>query len=358
MTVQPATEPEPEGRARSASAAAVSTVVCLTTGEPAGIGPELAVRAAERFARQRQRSQRLVLVGNADWLAQEAGRLAIADLRQLPGVDVLDTPLANPVVPGRLDPANALHVVQTLQHAADRALAGQAQAIVTAPVHKGVINDAGVPFTGHTEFFQEHAGRDRVVMMLAGGGLRVALATTHLALRDVPAALTAARLDQVLRILHAALQSDFGLPQPRIAVCGLNPHAGEGGHLGREEIDVIQPVLERLRAEGMALDGPLPADTLFVPARVAPYAAVLAMYHDQGLPVLKHASFGHGVNITLGLPYVRTSVDHGTALDLAGQGVADPQSLYEAVDLAFSLAARRSVDAASGLVLAARDPAA
>ncbi len=329
------------GPVAAATPSAASTVY-LTTGEPAGVGPELAVRAAHRFAQDRQQHQQLVLVGDAAWLAQEAQRLALPNPQQMVGVSVDHVPLAKPVVHGLLNPDNGLYVVETLQRAADMALAGQAGAIATAPVHKGVINNAGVPFSGHTEFFQEHAGRERVVMMLAGGGLRVALATTHLPLRQVPDALTPARLEQVLRILHAALRSDFVVAEPRIAVCGLNPHAGEGGHLGREEIDVIEPVVRLLNLEGMRLEGPLPADTLFVPARVAPYDAVLAMYHDQGLPVLKHASFGHGVNITLGLPYIRTSVDHGTALDLAGQGSADPQSLYEAVDLAFALAAQRA----------------
>jgi len=200
-----------------------------------------------------------------------------------------------------------------------------------------VINDAGVAFSGHTEYLQEHAGVDKVVMMLAGGGLRVALATTHLPLRAVPDAITAGTLDRVLGILDADLRRRFGLAQPRIAVCGLNPHAGEGGHLGREEIDVIEPAVARARAAGVDARGPLPADTLFVPSHVAQFDAALAMFHDQGLPVLKHASFGHGVNITLGLPYVRTSVDHGTALDLAGTGKADPGSLQEAVVMALQM---------------------
>jgi 4-hydroxythreonine-4-phosphate dehydrogenase len=207
-------------------------------------------------------------------------------------------------------------------------------------VHKGIINDAGFAFTGHTEYLADHSGTNKVVMMLAGGGLRVALATTHLPLREVADAITASLLDEVIRILHADLQSKFGIARPRIAVAGLNPHAGESGHLGREEIDIIQPALDRLRAQGMDLVGPLPADTLFSRIRHDPCDAVLAMYHDQGLPVLKYASFGAGVNITLGLPFIRTSVDHGTALDLAGTGRAEAGSLLTAIETAIDMAAR------------------
>jgi len=209
--------------------------------------------------------------------------------------------------------------------------------MVTTPVHKGVINDAGIPFTGHTEFLAEQTHAKQVVMMLVGGGMRVALATTHLALKDVPHAITPGLLEAVLRIIHSDLRLRFGIAQPRILVAGLNPHAGEGGHLGREELDVMIPVLDRLRAEGMDVSAPLPADTLFTPERLARCDCVLAMYHDQGLPVLKHASFGQGVNITLGLPIIRTSVDHGTALDLAGTGKADEGSLREAIRLAFGM---------------------
>lgn len=313
--------------------------IYLTTGEPAGIGPELAVQAAQRHAQQapsRPRPVVLVLVGDPALLRARAGLAGLPDPSRLPGVEVLPVPLAVTALPGQLQAQNGAYVLQTLQVAADAALAGQAAAIVTAPVHKGIINQAGVPFTGHTEFFQEHAGCDRVVMMLAGGGLRVALATTHLPLRAVPDAITPMLLQQVLGILHISLRQVFGIAQPRIAVCGLNPHAGEGGHLGREEIEVIEPTLAVLRTQGLNLTGPLPADTLFVPDHVAGFDAVLAMYHDQGLPVLKHASFGHGVNITLGLPYLRTSVDHGTALNLAGTGQASPQSLFQALDLAIA----------------------
>ncbi|VCU72080.1 4-hydroxythreonine-4-phosphate dehydrogenase 1 [Pigmentiphaga humi] len=321
----------------------------LTTGEPAGIGPELSVVAAGWFAGVRGRDAavpgdaELVLVGDRGLLAQRGA----LDLAALPGVSVRHVPLREPSEPGRLAVANGRYVLDTLDAAIAMIGQSQAQAIVTAPVHKGVINDAGVAFSGHTEYLQEHAGVDKVVMMLAGGGLRVALATTHLPLRAVPDAITPETLDRVLRILDADLRSRFGLAAPRIAVCGLNPHAGEGGHLGHEEIDVIAPAIGRARAAGIDAHGPLPADTLFVPSHVAQYDAALAMFHDQGLPVLKHASFGHGVNITLGLPYVRTSVDHGTALDLAGTGKADPGSLQEAILTALQMT--RAGDAGAGV---------
>jgi 4-hydroxythreonine-4-phosphate dehydrogenase len=232
-------------------------------------------------------------------------------------------------------------VLALLDAGIDGCLDGRFDALVTAPVHKGVINDAGIPFTGHTEYLAARCGADLPVMMLVGGGLRVALATTHLPLSQVSSALTAARLEQVIRVLNADLRAKFGCGAPRILVCGLNPHAGEGGHLGREEIEVIEPVIERLRAEGFGLTGPVPADTAFLPERLAGHDAVLAMFHDQGLPVLKHASFGHAVNVTLGLPIVRTSVDHGTALDLAGTGRADVGSLRAALRLAVDLCAAR-----------------
>jgi len=250
-------------------------------------------------------------------------------------------PLAVSSTPGRLDTANARYVLAVLDAALDGCATGRFDAIVTAPVHKGVINDAGVAFTGHTEYLAERTGAPQPVMMLVGGGLRVALATTHLPLARVSAALTAERLVSVLTILDADLRTKFGIAAPRILVCGLNPHAGEGGHLGREEIEVIEPVLRRLQAQGLHLTGPVPADTAFLPERLTGQDAVLAMYHDQGLPVLKRAAFGHGVNVTLGLPVVRTSVDHGTALDLAGTGRADAGSLQAATRLAFELCASR-----------------
>jgi 4-hydroxythreonine-4-phosphate dehydrogenase len=304
-------------------------IIAVTSGEPAGIGPEL---CASLLAGNIE--ARLLLIGDRELLARSAGH-------PLPADAVVHVPLAAPSRPGRLDPANARYVLGLLDAGIDGCLDGRYDALVTAPVHKGVINDAGVPFTGHTEYLAERCGTPLPVMMLVGGGLRVALATTHLPLAAVSAALTAARLEQVLRVLAADLHAKFGCEAPRILVCGLNPHAGEGGHLGREEIEVIEPVLERLRAEGFALTGPLPADTAFLPERVAGHDAVLAMFHDQGLPVLKHASFGHAVNVTLGLPIVRTSVDHGTALDLAGSGRADAGSLRAAVDLAAQLCAAR-----------------
>jgi len=294
-----------------------------------------------RFSRQHGQHARLIVIGDVSLIEGRARQCGHpVNLAELDGVEVHPVPLPASSTPGVLNAANSAYVLETLGIAADLAGSGRAHAIVTAPVHKGIISQAGMTFSGHTEFFQQRAGKDKVVMLLAGGGLRVALATTHLPLRDVPDAITTGSLTQVLDILHAGLLTQFGLTAPRIAVCGLNPHAGEGGHMGREEIEVIEPVLDAARARGMQVDGPLPADTLFVPSHVAPYDAVLAMYHDQGLPVLKHASFGHGVNITLGLPYIRTSVDHGTALDLAGSGKARPQSLFDAMDLALDVIAR------------------
>jgi 4-hydroxythreonine-4-phosphate dehydrogenase len=299
----------------------------------------------------RELPARVVVVADRE-LLRERARLLGADLPiadYTPGSEpprnalpVLHLPLARASVPGRPDPANAPYVLAILERALAGCLGGEFSGMVTAPVHKGVINDAGVPFTGHTEFLAERTGTPRVVMMLAGGGLRVALATTHLPLREVAAAITAASLEQTLRILHADLGRWFGIPRPRILVAGLNPHAGESGHLGREEIEVIAPVLDRLRREGLGVEGPLPADTLFTPARLAGCDCVLAMYHDQGLPVLKYASFGHGINVTLGLPIIRTSVDHGTALDLAGTGKADPGSLLAAIEAAAEMARRRA----------------
>ncbi|TVS10760.1 MAG: 4-hydroxythreonine-4-phosphate dehydrogenase PdxA [Wenzhouxiangella sp.] len=315
----------------------------LTPGEPAGIGPELVCRLAAGHSN-------LVAVADPELLALTAERLELElpihtltrpDEPVRPGsLGCLPVTLKAPARPGRLDPANASYVIETLRLAAEHCLAGTAAGMVTAPVHKGVINDAGIAFSGHTEFLAECAGVDRVVMMLVAGDLRVALVTTHLPLANVPAAITAEVLERTLEILHADLQRRFGLERPRMLVLGLNPHAGEGGHLGREEIEVIEPVLDRLRKDGMHLQGPLPADTAFVPSRLQGADAVLAMYHDQGLPVLKYAGFGRAVNVTLGLPFVRTSVDHGTALDLAGTGRADSGSLAEAIALARVLVGR------------------
>ncbi len=320
-----------------------SPVIALTAGEPAGIGPDLCVLLAQQAL-----PARIVVLADRDLLKTRAAQLGLpltlADWH--PGspapaagvLEVMHHPLAAPVIPGQLDPANSRYVLDTLTSAARGCLDGSFAALVTAPVHKGVINDAGIPFTGHTEFFAELTGTPLVVMMLVGGGMRVALATTHLPLKDVPAAITRDSLSAVIRILHRDLVTRFRLAQPRILVAGLNPHAGEGGHLGREEIDVIAPVLDVLRGEGMNLEGPLPADTLFNRSYLDRADAVLAMYHDQGLPVLKHASFGSGVNVTLGMPIVRTSVDHGTALNLAGSGKIEVGSLRAAIDLALELA--------------------
>ncbi|HEY7945691.1 MAG: 4-hydroxythreonine-4-phosphate dehydrogenase PdxA [Burkholderiales bacterium] len=329
-----------------------AATIVVTIGEPAGIGPDLAVRLAERTW-----PARLVLAGDREVLRDRARRLG-AGVRLVPylrggtatpgALEVAHFPVAAAVQAGRLDAANARTVMASLEAAVAGCLSGEFAALVTAPVQKSVINDAGISFTGHTEFLAQRTGAANVVMLLVGaapwGPLRVALATTHLPLAAVPAAITRDALAQTLRTVVADLQAKFGIAAPRLAVCGLNPHAGEGGYLGREEIDVIAPVLDGLRTEGLNLAGPLPADTVFVPAKARDYDCIVAMYHDQGLPVLKHASFGHGVNVTLGLPIVRTSVDHGTALDLAADGAlargADPGSLFAAVDLAIDLAAR------------------
>jgi 4-hydroxythreonine-4-phosphate dehydrogenase len=321
----------------------ICPVIALTAGEPAGIGPDLCVLLA-----QQPLPARIVVIADRDLLKQRAARLGLplelGDWQpnsKPPAagvVEVMHHPLYVPAVPGTLDPANSRYVLDTLTGAARGCLDGSFDAVVTAPVHKGIINDAGIPFTGHTEFFAELTGTKLVVMMLVGGGMRVALATTHLPLKDVPAAITRDSLTAVIRILHRDLVTRFRLPQPRILVAGLNPHAGEGGHLGREEIDVITPALDALRGEGMALEGPLPADTLFNREYLGRADCVLAMYHDQGLPVLKHASFGSGVNVTLGMPIIRTSVDHGTALSLAGTGKIEVGSLRAAIGLALELA--------------------
>ncbi len=317
--------------------------IALTSGEPAGIGPDLCVLLARQA-----RDHDLVVLGDKHLLAARAFQLgtplALAEYPDEPiaraagCLSVLHLPLAAPCTPGRLEPDNSRAVLALLDRAVAGCLAGEFSALVTAPVHKGVINDAGIPFQGHTEYLQARCAAPTVVMMLAGGGMRVALATTHHALRDVPARITRTGLAATLRVLDQELRERFAIARPRILVAGLNPHAGEGGHLGREEIEVIEPVLRALRTEGLALDGPLPADTLFTPARLQDADCVLAMYHDQGLPVLKYASFGAGVNITLGLPFIRTSVDHGTALDLAGTGKIDAGSLKVAIETALAMA--------------------
>ncbi|MDF0605797.1 4-hydroxythreonine-4-phosphate dehydrogenase PdxA [Neisseriaceae bacterium TC5R-5] len=315
--------------------------LAITAGEPAGIGPDLVLRLHAA-----QLTLPCVIIADRELLQQRAEQLGLAiqlrnyhpdNLPQSTSLDICHIPLAEPCQAGQLNPANARYVLKTLDRAIDGCLNGEFAAMITAPLHKGVINDAGIPFSGHTEYLAARTNSTQVVMMLIGGGMRVALATTHLPLRDVAAAITQPLLRSVLRVLHSDLIHKFGIAQPRILVAGLNPHAGESGHLGREEIDIIEPVLQQLRSEGMQLIGPLPADTLFNPDILTHSDAVLAMYHDQGLPVLKHASFGTGVNLTLGLPLIRTSVDHGTALDLAGSGQAHPGSLFEALQLAEQL---------------------
>jgi 4-hydroxythreonine-4-phosphate dehydrogenase len=331
--------------------------IAITAGEPAGIGPELVAMLAERH-RSRAFPARVVVLGDYDLLVARAERIGVAAryVRYEPlafaplgsAIEVWDQRLAAPVVPGHPDPTNARSVLTMLETGCDACATGAFAALVTGPVQKSVFQDAGIPFMGHTEFFAERTGTPRVVMMLVGGAeanvLRVALVTTHLPLRAVPDAITSASVRETLSIVRRELSAHFGLPEPRIAVCGLNPHAGEAGHLGHEDRDVIAPAIEASRASGANVAGPFPADTVFVPDIAQHYDVIVAMFHDQGLPVLKAASFGHGVNVTLGLPFIRTSVDHGTALDLATDGerakTADVGSLITAVELAIELAQR------------------
>jgi 4-hydroxythreonine-4-phosphate dehydrogenase len=315
--------------------------IAITPGEPAGIGPDVVLMAA-----QKSWDAELVCIADRDLLAQRAGQLSLniellpfttgdAPQAHRPGqLRYIHVPAPAPITPGELQVENAYYVLATLSLATELCRCGDAQAMVTGPVQKSVINDAGIPFTGHTEFLAQAFNCPKVVMMLAAGNLRVALATTHLPLAAVPAAITQEHLEETLRILHNDLQQNFGLNNPRITVLGLNPHAGEGGHLGREEIEIMAPVIERLLAEGFKLSGPIPADTAFNSDWRGNTDAYLAMYHDQGLPVLKFAGFGEAVNITLGLPALRTSVDHGTALDLAGTGRAQSSSLEAAIAVA------------------------
>jgi len=317
--------------------------IAITPGEPAGVGGDLLVTLA-----QQARQQRWIAIADRDQLALVAQRLSLPLLLN----EELESPscaagtltvrhvaVNKAVVAGKLDAANAPYVLETLEIAAEGALRDEYQALVTGPVQKSVINDYGIPFSGHTEFFRDRAGVDDVLMMLVAGSMRVALATTHLPLRQVPDAISPELLERRLRLLLSGLSDRFQIDRPRVLVAGLNPHAGEGGHLGREEIEVITPVCEKLRAQGFDLVGPLPADTLFTPRWLDSADAVLAMFHDQGLPVLKYHGFGEAVNVTLGLPYVRTSVDHGTALDLAGSGRAEAGSLAAALQLAAQLSA-------------------
>lgn len=338
-------------------------VLAITTGEPAGVGPELTVQALARLfdpsavsspdttaANALLETCVFHVLGDRTLLSARAHDVGLADvwqhLQDSGRVRVGHHPVAAPVVPGTLEAANGPYVLALLDDAIDGGMAGQYDAIITAPLQKSTINDSGVAFTGHTEYLAERTGTARVVMMLAGGGLRVALATTHLPLAKVPAAIERSELLRTLIIVNQDLMRHFGVTHPRILVTGLNPHAGESGYLGREEIDVISPALADANAAGIDARGPYPADTLFQPRHLEGADCVLAMYHDQGLPVLKYASFGAGVNITLGLPIVRTSVDHGTALDLAGTGRAESGSLLEALRTAATMAANARQHAA------------
>ena len=320
----------------------------LTAGEPAGIGPDLCVQIA-----QKNLPCKLVVIADKN-LLQDRARIIQSPLKLLDyssstvgnhksgSLLVLHVPLDKPSVPGKPDSANSRYVLKTLERAVEGCCNGEFDGVVTAPVHKGVINDAGITFTGHTEYLSQLTN-SQVVMMLVGGNMRVTLATTHLPLKDVATAITPIRLEQKLRLINHDLIARFSISSPRIVVAGLNPHAGESGHLGSEEIEIIIPVLEKLRAEGINLIGPLPADTLFNPLYLKNYDCIFAMYHDQGLPVLKHASFGRGVNVTLGLPIIRTSVDHGTALDLAATGQTDSGSLLAAIEMAITLIENRNL---------------
>lgn len=319
--------------------------IALTPGEPAGIGPDICLQLA-----QFDWPLQLVLFADPNLLMQRAEQLGLRMMLQIFDTDYDPEPhragcikvhpvaLQAPVTPGQLNPANAEYVLETLRQATQACLHSDCAALVTAPVHKGVINQAGIPFSGHTEFLAEQTHTPLVVMMLATTNLRVALVTTHLPLAAIPQAITAERVEHIIRILHKDMRERFALAQPRILVCGLNPHAGEDGHLGREEIEIINPVLEKLRSEGMTLHGAVPADTAFTQASLAQTDVVLSMYHDQGLPVLKHQGFGEAVNVTLGLPIIRTSVDHGTALALAGTGKAHTGSLIQALKIAQQMA--------------------
>ncbi|MGB2079125.1 MAG: 4-hydroxythreonine-4-phosphate dehydrogenase PdxA [Vibrio sp.] len=320
--------------------------IIITAGEPAGIGPDLVLSLAKQ-----DWQQQLIVCADKAMLTQRAKQLGLevtlrdydsqnpAHASQQGEIYVAHIPTAHTVQPGQLDAANSEYVLQTLTYAAQGCLKGEFDALVTGPVHKGIINQAGVPFSGHTEFFAEISNTPQVVMMLATEGLRVTLVTTHLPLKDVSAAITPHLVEDVIRIVHHDLVAKFDIENPSIYVCGLNPHAGEDGHLGREEIEVITPTMQKLiKQEGFDLVGPLPADTIFNPNYLEKADTVLAMYHDQGLPVLKYKGFGNAVNITLGLPFIRTSVDHGTALDLAGKGIADTGSFYTAITHAQNLA--------------------
>jgi len=327
----------------------VTNRIAITPGEPAGIGPDLAVLIAQHPPPNTE----LVIIGDHAVLDQRAkllnlplslNQFSISDSKPNSAGELsfIQVDTQEQVIAGKLNPSNADYVLETLRLAADKVMAGELGAMVTGPVHKGNINDAGIAFTGHTEFLAEHCNRDLTVMMLATEGLRVALATTHLPLIEVPGAINKALLRNVITILHEDLVKKFGIKNPTILVCGLNPHAGEGGHLGREELEIIEPIMQEMQTAGMDLIGPLPADSLFTAKYLDHADAVLSMYHDQGLPVLKFKGFGAASNITLGLPIIRTSVDHGTALDLAGTGEANIGSFYNAIATANEMISHKS----------------
>jgi 4-hydroxythreonine-4-phosphate dehydrogenase len=328
----------------AASGPPAAPALAVTSGEPAGVGPDLCLALAERDfpARLLFLGDRVLMRERAEELRSSVRIVEVAEpaAHRAGELQLLHVATAAPVEAGRLDPANSRYVLSLLDIACDGCSAGRYAGMVTAPVQKSVICEAGLPFTGHTEYLAARTDAPHPVMLLVAGRLRVALATTHLALAEVPAAITRERLVDTLVVLDAGLQRHFGFARPRIVACGLNPHAGEGGHLGREEIDVIEPALRAAQSRGVVVRGPVPADTAFTPRALADADAVLAMYHDQGLPVLKHAGFGGGVNVTLGLPILRTSVDHGTALDLAATGRADAGSLAAALELAIECANR------------------
>ena len=326
----------------------INPTLILTAGEPAGVGPDLCVQIA-----QKELPCKLIVIADKNLLRDRAKVMqcslelldyspATIDNHKPGSLQVLHVPLEKPSIPGVLDSTNSRYVLKILERAVEGCCSGEFDAAVTTPVHKGVINDAGIAFTGHTEYLSQLTN-SQVVMMLVGGGMRVTLATTHLPLKDVAKAITPIKLEQKLRLINHDLITNFLITSPRIVVAGLNPHAGESGHLGSEEMEIIIPVLNKLRSEGINLIGPLPADTLFNPIYLKNYDCIFAMYHDQGLPVLKHASFGKGVNVTLGLPIIRTSVDHGTALDLAATGQADPGSLQAAIEMAVTLIENRNL---------------
>ena len=326
----------------------INPTLILTAGEPAGVGPDLCVQIA-----QKELPCKLIVIADKNLLRDRAKimqcslelldySLATIDNHKPGSLQVLHVPLEKPSIPGVLDSTNSRYVLKILQRAVEGCCSGEFDAVVTTPVHKGVINDAGIAFTGHTEYLSQLTN-SQVVMMLVGGGMRVTLATTHLPLKDVTKAITPIKLEKKLRLINHDLITNFLITSPRIVVAGLNPHAGESGHLGSEEMEIIIPVLNKLRSEGINLIGPLPADTLFNPIYLKNYDCIFAMYHDQGLPVLKHASFGKGVNVTLGLPIIRTSVDHGTALDLAATGQTDPGSLQAAIEMAVTLIENRNL---------------